>query len=120
MSDYSLGTIDPLRIITGYDGFDLPTHITPTPILRSTTSTHNNVLQSSGLPMPGARLRGVTKDDESTVDALKAYHASSAPITFVDCFGDTRTVVVYELTTQRLSVGRRTFQMTLLETEEPV
>jgi hypothetical protein len=98
-----------------YTGWDLPQTSSLVLLLSDGSSTKNQVLQQGALPFPQATISGYVTD-YTVIQALRAYHASKAAITFVDHdLTDTRTVRIFECTAPQLWPGLWQYSIVLID-----
>ncbi len=95
MSLFALGTIDPL-LVSGYDGFDRPSFVSPVRLLSDGDLGPHEVLQSSGVPARTARVTG-TLTETDDCDTLRGYHRDVTGVTFTDGNGVDYGVRVIDL-----------------------
>ena len=114
MADFTLGTFD-MDNVQAYDGFDRPNTATLVQVLSdgSDPSEPTQILQEGGVPMPQATIRGLTYDPADIV-YLRQIRDSREYVQFTDCDGLSANVRVFDLTTERGSVGRRYYNLTLI------
>jgi len=114
VSDFLLGTLDPLGQVLSYDGFDRPNTAQLVTVLSDGTYAATQVLQQSALPRKRASLRVLTYT-QADVDYLRTAYDARSVLSFTDCDGLPPDVQILEFIAERGQVGRRFFNMTLIE-----
>ena len=119
-SRFSLNGV-PVRVWK-YAGFDLPSFATIVPLISSTTGVVSQAIQSGTLPGRRAEL-GCTLRSWTDVQTFRGWNMSKEPLTWVDTYGDTATVILFDFgaTTEpggrnpAAGLGLWTYTMTLVE-----
>jgi hypothetical protein len=92
-SRFSLNGV-PVRVWK-YDGFDLPSFATIVPLISSTVGVISQAVQTGSLPGRQANI-GCTLRSWADVQTFRGWNASKEPLTWVDLYGDTVTVILFD------------------------
>lgn len=115
MTDY-LATIDDVTFVTtAYARFAYPSSGQIVALLSDGTPGGGNaVLQQSALTVRTATIAGILESSDE-VDVIRDLSESKDEVLFVDEFGDSYTVIVWEFSSSARGAGLWELQVTLVE-----